>query len=366
MNKNNNMNEITEKFNKFTLKTETENKKYENCEVTAENFRLPHIYLTEEEIAEINEECKRSGIDLKVIPLSDYLKFSPNNERQEINHKMKVINNTFIQKINNYEDEKGYEKYINFDYKFKYVNDFLGKKHKNYDDGEDSDEKDDDISNISRKSFSYKSNVDINRIQLEKSKLISKRVGKSENRKSKLKENEDEKKIIKKKKNKQKKNNKNIHMNKMFGKVIDSAEQKSNEGVRKKELKNKILEKSQYLTKEGLEELASKHNIRLVGDQFSEDVLNQRNIYKLENLLVDIETNSNLYKLETNRKDNIKTIKNKEEWERKLYEKGLKKKKMIEERKKNETNNNHKNKEENKKDSEEIQSEESYDIDSLN
>ena len=38
MNKNNNMNEITEKFNKFTLKTETENKKYENCEITAENF----------------------------------------------------------------------------------------------------------------------------------------------------------------------------------------------------------------------------------------------------------------------------------------------------------------------------------------
>ena len=120
------------------------------------------------------------------------------------------------------------------------------------------------------------------------------------------------------------------------------------------------------MTKEGLTDLSIKNNVRLVGDQFSVDVLGKKNNNQLENLLVNIVTNSSLYKLEPNRKDNIKTIKNKEEWERKSYEKTLKKKMMIEENKKKQIYNNKYNEKEEKKMSDESQSEMSYDDDSLN
>ena len=102
-----------------------------------------------------------------------------------------------------------------------------------------------------------------------------------------------------------------------------------------------------------------------MGDQFSVDVLGKKNNNHLKNLLFDIKTNSSLYKLEPNRKDSIKTIKNREEWERKSYEKTLKKKMMIEENKKKQIYYNN-NKKEDKKSSDESQSEMSYDDDSLN
>ena len=355
------MNNIIEKFNIFTLKTEKEDEKYENFKITAENFRFPYIFLSDEEIIEFNKECEKSRLDLQVIPLSEYMKYSfPNNGKPFINNNMKIINNTFLQKINDYEEER---KNINIDFKYKYVNEFIGKKHRKYDSDEDSNEN----NNNDRSSFSNKSNININRIKLEKLKLDKeKRAGKSQNVKIK----EDEEKNIKNKKNKknqQKKNNYNINMmNKLFAKIKDSAAQKKNEIDRKRQLIKEILEKSQNLTKEGLKELSIKNNIRLVGDQFSVDVLGKKNNNQLENLLFDIETNSCLYKLEHNRKDNIKTIKNKEEWERKTFEKTLKKKMIIEEQKKKQIYYNKYNEKDEKKVSDESESGMSYDDDSLN
>ena len=354
------MNNNIEKFYKFTLKTEKEDEKYENFNITAENFKFPYIYLTEEEIIEFNEECEKSGLDLRVSPLSDYMKYSfPNKGKPIINDNMKIINNAFLQRINDYEEDK---KNLNIDYKYKYVNEFIGKKHRKYDSDDDSNDKNND----KRSSFSNKSNININRIKLEKLKLDkAKRKGKSQNVKIKV----DEERNIKNKKNKkkqQKKDNCDINMmNKLFAKIKDSAVQKRNEIEIKRQLIKEILEISHNLTKEGLKDLSIKYNIRLVGDQFSVDALGKKNNNQLKNVLFDIKTNSRLYKLESNRKDSIKTIKNKEEWERKSYEKALKKKMMIEEYKKKQIYYNN-NKKVDKAISDESQSEMSYDDDSLN
>ena len=49
------------------------NQDYQTFKININNLNIPHLYLSSEEIIKFNEECKTSGIDLKVVSLSDYM-----------------------------------------------------------------------------------------------------------------------------------------------------------------------------------------------------------------------------------------------------------------------------------------------------
>ena len=403
---------IDEEFAKYKEKVEKENKKYEKCEISADNFTFPHIFLTDEEIIEFNAECKRSKIDLQVIPLSEYMNISLiDKEDRDINDDMKFIDNCYIPKKEDYEEEKKEEdktinkknannEKMNLDNIIKNVNEYIGKKQKriindDYDESDVSDEK-------SQKTiFSFKSSIEFSKNKLKKEKEKEKD-NEKEKEKEKEKENKDmkntnknknksrdrlkkaekddnknnkKKKIVQKKDENNNNNNKNI-IDRYFKKLIDTSEYEQNMEKRKGELIKEILEKSQNLTKEGLLDIAKTKHINCVGDEFKINDLQQRTVNQLASLLEDIKFNSNINKLDPKRKANIKTIRNKEEREkekeRKSLERIIKKKKMREEeKKKNESinksiDNKNNNEKEKKMDDDEISSGSSYDDDSLN
>ncbi len=400
---------IDEEFAKYQEKVEKENKKYEKCEISADNFTFPHIFLTDEEINEFNAECKRSKIDLQVIPLSEYMNISLiDKEERDINEDMKFIDNCYIPKKEDYEEEKKEEDHKTINKKninnekmnlgdiIKNVNEYIGKKQKriindDYDESDVSDEK-------SQKTiFSFKSSIEFSKNKLKKekekekekekdnkdmkntNKNKNKNKNKSRDRLKKAEKddkNHKKKKIVPKKDENSNNNNKNI-IDRYFKKLIDTSEYEQNMEKRKGELIKEILEKSQNLTKEGLLEMAKLKHINCVGDEFKINDLQQRTVNQLASLLEDIKFNSNINKLDPNRKANIKTIRNKEEREkekeRKSLEKIIKKKKMKEEeKKKNESinkssDNKNNNEQEKKMDDDEISSGSSIDDDdSLN
>ena len=400
---------IDEEFAKYQEKVEKENKKYEKCEISADNFTFPHIFLTDEEIIEFNAECKRSKIDLQVIPLSEYMNISLiDKEERDINEDMKFIDNCYIPKKEDYEEEKKEEDHKTINKKninnekmnlgdiIKNVNEYIGKKQKriindDYDESDVSDEK-------SQKTiFSFKSSIEFSKNKLKKekekekekekdnkdmkntNKNKNKNKNKSRDRLKKAEKddkNHKKKKIVPKKDENSNNNNKNI-IDRYFKKLIDTSEYEQNMEKRKGELIKEILEKSQNLTKEGLLEMAKLKHINCVGDEFKINDLQQRTVNQLASLLEDIKFNSNINKLDPNRKANIKTIRNKEEREkekeRKSLEKIIKKKKMKEEeKKKNESinkssDNKNNNEQEKKMDDDEISSGSSIDDDdSLN
>ena len=99
-------------------KVEEEDEKYKNFRINGENYNFPHIYLTDEEINDFNEECKRCGIDLKVVPLSDYMNFNlAENEEVDIESNMKIINNLCISDSSNYINKPE----ENLDYKISHI-----------------------------------------------------------------------------------------------------------------------------------------------------------------------------------------------------------------------------------------------------
>ena len=391
-------------FAKFQEKVEKEEKKYENYEITAENFTFPHIYLTDEEIIEFNEECRKSKIDLKVVPLSEYMNVSTlDKEDRDINDDMKFLDSCFIPKAE-YEEEKKEEeininnKKMSLDNIIKDVNEFIGKKQKRIINDES------DVSDASKDNsiFSFKSSIDLSRKKLNNEKEKDNKDNKNkvnknnknnkekkeskdnkDNNKNKNKIQNKQKKVENEEKNNKKKkiipkkdeNNKNI-IDKYFKKLIDTSEYEQKLEERKSELINEILEKSQNLTKEGLVELAKLKHISIIGDEFKINDLKQKTVNQLESLLDDIIFNCSINKLEPVRKDDIKTLRNKEEKERererKSKERIIKRKKMEEEKKKNESSNknnsqNNDNKEKDKRsDDDEFSSGSSYDDDSLN
>ena len=91
--------DIQENFIKFQEKVDKEEEIYENFRISAEDYNFPHIYLTDKEIIEFNEECKRAGIDLKVVPLSEYMNISGGRiEEHNIESDIELLNNSFIEK----------------------------------------------------------------------------------------------------------------------------------------------------------------------------------------------------------------------------------------------------------------------------
>ena len=196
-------------FAKFQEKVDKEDEIYENFRISAEDYNFPHIYLTDEEIIEFNEECKRAGIDLKVIPLSEYMNISGGkSEEHNIESDIEMLNNSFIEKKEDNEEEKTNEErktrnnsMINYD-KIGYDKNLIGKKHRRKvieTDEEDYDDKrDDKNSNIDEKSFkSFKSSIDFNKNKLEDFKLNKDKKKKTTKTKNniKIKRNNLQKKI---------------------------------------------------------------------------------------------------------------------------------------------------------------------------
>lgn len=350
---------IEEEFEKLKEKVQKQEEKYENFQMTSDNLKLPHIFLTSKEINEFNQECEKSRLNLKVVPLFDYMNLlMAKEEDRSIDSDFSLIEKSYISKIK--DDEQEEEKHNNKriilskSNKGKNVNNYLNKKkerdfkenekeeeikiNENCDDNDDS-------------FFSFKSNLQVNKVEsLNKNKAKKKQL---------IKRNHLNKKTQKIKHAKN--NDVNINFNNYFKKIKETGEQLKNIDKRKEELISEISENSQNLTKEGLKEIADNKHIRLVGDQFKINDLNQKTVNQLEILLGDIQINSNVNKLEIDRKDDIKTIKNKEEMERKSHERALKKKMKKEEKKRSKSfMNENNNKSNNSKNDDESESESSY------
>ena len=94
-----------DEFEKLNQRVKHEEEKYLNAEVTVENYKFPHIYLTYEEIEEFNRESDKNGLDIKVVPLSTYM---------NLNSPDKTFNVDEDDEIDIEEKEKNIEKFMNF------------------------------------------------------------------------------------------------------------------------------------------------------------------------------------------------------------------------------------------------------------
>lgn len=365
-------------FDQFQKKVEEEDAKFKNFRINGENYNFPHIYLTDEEINDFNEECKRCGIDLKVVPLSDYMNFnSAQNEDVDIESNMEIINNCYIEKKEVEEDEKSNEEEITRNHsttcaKIDYNKNFIGKKRNIIEDDETEKSNDKNSQTDEKSNKSIKSSINFNRNKLDD---ISLNKNNNKNKKSEKKKypKQKEKKENIKKKNISKNVNINDNFNNYFKKIKETSLNYQNEDIKKKQLLDEISQKSKNLTLEELKSIADSKHIRIIGDELSTFQLGKMSSNQLENLLTNIDLNSNFSKLDPNRKDNIKKIRNKEEWEKKSKERSMKKKKQKSESvidtniKKDKDKDNKDKSKEDKVDDDESESESSYDEDdSLN
>ena len=65
-------------FAELANRVHAEDDKYANAEVKIDNYNIPYIYLTDEEIAEFNKDCLELGFDVKAVPLIDYVNINSN------------------------------------------------------------------------------------------------------------------------------------------------------------------------------------------------------------------------------------------------------------------------------------------------
>ena len=343
-----------QRFEKIKEKAQNEDKLYENCQVTANNYNFPHIYLSDEEIQEFNDECRKAGLDLKVVPLYEYMNSSQDKLGLDSSKKAKLISDCFINIPNNeVEEEEKKNSFMN-DFSINFESDdnkkepekkYLNKKRKKIlNDSENSMEENKSIENKnnsnddqSMSSFSI-TNAKKNRTKINK---------KNEKNKSKNPANDRRKnpttiKVPKKSKNnfgkdnKEKKDKMNINnnMNKYFKRIKETSAEFQNEEINKQNIIEEIMKRSENLTKDGLKGMANNKHIKLVGDQFKITDLKGKNLPQLKGILEDIKINSDITILDNDRKNVIKNIRNKEEMQRKSQERALKKKKKEEEKRK--------------------------------
>ena len=343
-----------QRFEKIKEKAQNEDKLYENCQVTANNYNFPHIYLSDEEIQEFNDECRKAGLDLKVVPLYEYMNSSQDKLGLDSSKKAKLISDCFINIPNNeVEEEEKKNSFMN-DFSINFESDdnkkepekkYLNKKRKKIlNDSENSMEENKSFENKnnsnddqSMSSFSI-TNAKKNRTKINK---------KNEKNKSKNPANDRRKnpttiKVPKKgknnigKDNKEKKDKMNINnnMNKYFKRIKETSAEFQNEETNKQNIIEEIMKRSENLTKDGLMEMANNKHIKLVGDQFKITDLKGKTLPQLKGILEDIKINSDITILDNDRKNVIKNIRNKEEMQRKSQERALKKKKKEEEKRK--------------------------------
>ena len=341
-----------DEFEKLNQRVKHEEEKYLNAEVTVENYKFPHIYLTDEEIEEFNRESDKNGLDIKVVPLSTYM---------NLNSPDKTFNVDEDDEIDIEEKEKNIEKFMNFLGKNyikreekneeKNENKFIGKKRNKILDDE-SEQEESNISSFKSKSYvrsrkiiknngnkeedekSEKSNLsEFNKkdIDIEEEKEEEKSNNKKHNEKN---GNKNKKKIIKKKKNNKKSNEIAENFDNYFRKIRETRQKQIDDENRRDALIREIMEKSQNLTQEGLREVAKINHVSLIDDNtLSEHDLTLKLTNQLDRILVDININSNVLKLNGGSKENIKKMKDRMEREKKAREDQILNKRLKEQKK---------------------------------
>ena len=341
-----------DEFEKLNQRVKHEEEKYLNAEVTVENYKFPHIYLTDEEIEEFNRESDKNGLDIKVVPLSTYM---------NLNSPDKTFNVDEDDEIDIEEKEKNIEKFMNFLGKNyikrndkneeKNENKFIGKKRNKILDDE-SEQEESNISSFKSKSYvrsrkiiknngnkeedekSEKSNLsEFNKkdIDIEEEKEEEKSNDKKHNEKN---GNKNKKKIIKKKKNNKKSNEIAENFDNYFRKIRETRQKQIDDENRRGALIREIMEKSQNLTQEGLREVAKINHVSLIDDNtLSEHDLTLKLTNQLDRILVDININSNVLKLNGGGKENIKKMKDRMEREKKAREEQILNKRLKEQKK---------------------------------
>ena len=360
--------DANEEFKKLNERVKHEEEKYLNAEVTVENYKFPHIYLTEEEIEEFNRESDKHGLDIKVVPLSTYM---------NLNSPDKSYNVDDEDEIDIEEKERNIEKFMDFLGKNYYKkeekneNKYIGKK-RNKILEDDSEQEESNISSFKSKSYmrsrkiiknkenkeeddkSEKSNLsEYNKrdIDIEEEKEIEK---KKKKKYIEDKGNKKKKKLIKKKKNNRKTAEISEKFDNYFRKIKETRQKQIDDEKRKIPLIKEIIEKSQNLTQEVLREVAKVNHVSLIDDStLSQNDLNKKDTNQLDRILVDININSNVLKLNSGGKENIKKMKDRIEREKKAREDQILNKR-LKEQKKLEIENKNKEKDkisENKKES---------------
>ena len=341
-----------DEFEKLNQRVKHEEEKYLNAEVTVENYKFPHIYLTDEEIEEFNRESDKNGLDIKVVPLSTYM---------NLNSPDKTFNVDEDDEIDIEEKEKNIEKFMNFLGKNyikreekneeKNENKFIGKKRNKILEDE-SEQEESNISSFKSKSYvrsrkiiknngnkeedekSQKSNLsEFNKkdIDIEEEKEEEKSNDKKHNEKN---GNKNKKKIIKKKKNNKKSNEIAENFDNYFRKIRETRQKQIDDENRRDALIREIMEKSQNLTQEELREVAKINRVSLIDDNtLSEHDLTQKFTNQLDRILVDININSNVLKLNGGGKENIKKMKDRMEREKKAREEQILNKRLKEQKK---------------------------------
>ena len=360
--------DANEEFKKLNERVKLEEEKYLNAEVTVENYKFPHIYLTEEEIEEFNRESDKHGLDIKVVPLSTYM---------NLNSPDKSYNVDDDEEIDIEEKERNIEKFMDFLGKNYYKkeekneNKYIGKK-RNKILEDDSEQEESNISSFKSKSYmrsrkiiknkenkeeddkSEKSNLsEYNKrdIDIEEEKEIEKS---NDKKYIEDKGNKKKKKLIKKKKNNRKTAEISEKFDNYFRKIKETRQKQIDDERRKIPLIKEIIEKSQNLTQEVLREVAKVNHVSLIDDStLSQNDLNKKDTNQLDRILVDININSNVLKLNSGGKENIKKMKDRIEREKKAREDQILNKR-LKEQKKLEIENKNKEKDkisENKKES---------------
>ena len=313
--------DANEEFKKLNERVKHEEEKYLNAEVTVENYKFPHIYLTEEEIEEFNRESDKHGLDIKVVPLSTYM---------NLNSPDKSYNVDDEDEIDIEEKERNIEKFMDFLGKNYYKkeekneNKYIGKK-RNKILEDDSEQEESNISSFKSKSYmrsrkiiknkenkeeddkSEKSNLsEYNKrdIDIEEEKEIEKS---NDKKYIEDKGNKKKKKLIKKKKNNRKTAEISEKFDNYFRKIKETRQKQIDDERRKIPLIKEIIEKSQNLTQEVLREVAKVNHVSLIDDStLSQNDLNKKDTNQLDRILVDININSNVLKLNSGGKENIK------------------------------------------------------------
>ena len=314
-------------FEKLNEQVHMEEEKYLNAEVTIENYKFPHIYLTDKEIEEFNKDCEKYGYDIKVVPLVTYMNLNSPDKDYELDDE---------DEIDLEEKEKNVDKFMEFlgkNYQSKEENKenkdnkMIGKKRNKV--LEDSFEEEKSIksslksksimSNRSKRSdISEKSNLTENNLEsIDRNSNIE-----EEKNNSKILKSKDKKKKINKKKQKKKTNEITEKFDNYFKKIKETRKKQEDDEKRKSDLIKEIMINSQLLTKEVLNEVAKVNHFGLLDNSttIKESDLQKKDVNQLDRIMVDININSKLLKLNSDNQSNIKKMKTRQELEQKAKE----------------------------------------------
>lgn len=350
-------------FEKLNQQVKMEEERYLNAEVTIENYKFPHIYLTEEEIEQFNKDCEKYGYDIKAVPLVEYMNLNSSdksyklNEDDEIDMEEKEKNvDKFMEHLGkNFQSKKEEENKDNKDNRK-----ILGKKRKILDDSfeeekslKSSMKSKSIVSSRSRKSeISEKSNLTENNIEnIDKSTNIEE----EKNNDKIIKEKINKKKFKKKKKIKKSTNDLSENFDNYFKKIKETRKKQEDDENRKSDLIKKIMETSQLLTRDVLNDVAKVNHFTLLDNNSTirELDLENKDVNQLDRILVDININSKLLKLNPENQANIKKMKTRQEMEQKAKEEHDQRKMQLlreAEEKKNNEKKEEKNEEKNNSD----------------